>query len=131
MQTHLLQVFERDPHQIGAFLQCMAPRAWSSDGGPPRVGDLDDNQMKSMKLLIDLDVLADLIRQHCPGDFDKSEWSHDDERPVDQRMAEQFMFIYRRWQREGEPPDRGEDHEQSIPSEPMAQLTDEGSAEDF
>lgn len=110
VQFHLLRVFARDPHQIAAFLQSMAPRSWTGGEVSPRVGDLHGDQLKSMKLLIDLDVLAELIREHCPGDFDGAEWSYD-ERPVEQRLSEQFMFIYNQWQREGEPPDRDREHE--------------------
>lgn len=121
VQSHLLRVFARDPHQIASFLQSMAPRSWTGSEVSPRVGNLHVDQMKSMKLLIDLDVLAGLVRQHCPGDFDSAEWSHD-ERPVEQRLAEQFMFIYNQWQREGEPSDQDRGHE--------AGASDEGSSEE-
>lgn len=43
-------------------------------------------------------------RQHCRGDFDNPQWHGD--KPLEQRLPEQFMFVYKKWKTEGEPPDQ-------------------------
>src|SRR5690606_1115403 len=73
----------------------------------PRVGELDGNQLKNIKLIYDLDALAQLIRQHLPGDFENPQWFPDSSKSVEQRLAEQFMFVYNKWKMDGEPPDAG------------------------
>ena len=40
-------------------------------------GSSPRDQLKNMKLIIDLDTMADWIRQHCPGNFDNPEWFPD------------------------------------------------------
>ncbi len=105
VQNHLHAIFHNDPKSISSFLQAIAPLTWSDRDVLPQVGHLDGVQLKSIKLLYDLDELAGLIRQHCPGDFENPQWTPDDTKSVDQRLAEQFMFVYNTWKREGEPPD--------------------------
>lgn len=105
VQAHLASVFAKDPKSIGLFLQAMAPRSWGQEDVWPRVGQLDANQLKSIKLIYDLDALADLIRRHLPGDFENPQWFPDSNKPVEQRLAEQFMFVYNKWKKDGEPPD--------------------------
>jgi hypothetical protein len=61
--------------------------------------------VKSIKAVIDLDVLARLVRQHCTGDLENPKWDFVDARPLEQRLPEQFMAVYLKWQKEGEPPD--------------------------
>lgn len=105
VQVHLSSVFAKDPKNIGLFLQAMAPRSWGQEDVLPRVGELDGNQLKNIKLIYELDALADLIRKHLPGDFENPQWFPDSNKPVEQRLAEQFMFVYNKWKKEGEPPD--------------------------
>lgn len=105
VQAHLAEVFSKDARKIAMFLQAMAPKTWGEGDVLPRVGDIDGNQLKSIKLLYDLDALAKLIRQHLPGDFDNPQRFHGSSEPVEQRLAEQFMFVYNIWKRNGEPPD--------------------------
>ncbi len=107
VQSHLSSVFAKDPKSIALFLQAMAPRSWGQDNVLPRVGELGGNQLKNIKLLYDLDALAQLIRQHLPGDFESPEWFPDNRTPVEQRLVEQFMFVYSKWEKEGEPPAGG------------------------
>lgn len=71
----------------------------------PRVGTLDGSQLKNIKLIYDLDALSDLIRKHLPGDFENPQWYPSSDKPIEQRLAEQFMYIYNKWKEEGEPPD--------------------------
>ena len=71
----------------------------------PHVSELDANQLKNMKHIIDLDTMAEWIRKHCPGDFDNPKWFPDNAKPLEQRLAEQFMFVYNKWKKDGEPPD--------------------------
>lgn len=105
VQAYLASVFAKDPKNIMLFLQAMAPQSWGADDVVPRVGRLDGIQLKSIKLLFDLDAFAQLIRQHLPGDLVNPEWYPDSGKPVEQQLAEQFMFIYNKWRKEGEPPD--------------------------
>jgi hypothetical protein len=106
VQSHLTSIFARDPHQIARFLQAIAPRSWGSGDRGPQVGDLRGASLKSIKLIFDLDLLADLIRKNLQGDFENPQWSTDKARGDERRLAEQFMFIYNDWKREGEPPDQ-------------------------
>jgi len=105
VQKHLAAVFERDPKNIALFLQAMAPRSWGQEDVLPHVGELDGNQLKNIKLIYDLDALAVLIQKHLPGDFANPQWFPDRNKPVEQRLAEQFMFVYNKWKKDGEPPD--------------------------
>jgi hypothetical protein len=107
VQAHLNSVFAKDPKSIALFLQAIAPRAWGEGDVLPRVGGLDGNQLKSIKLIYDLDALAQLIRRHLPGDFANPQWFPDSSTSVEQRLGEQFMFVYNKWRKEGEPPDAG------------------------
>lgn len=105
VQAHLSSVFAKDPKNIALFLQSMAPRSWGQEDVLPRVGELDGNQLKNIKLIYELDALAELIRKHLPGDFKNPQWFPDSAKPVEQRLAEQFMFVYNKWKKDGEPPD--------------------------
>lgn len=105
VQKHLIFVFERDPKNISLFLQAMAPRSWRDENALPRTGDLDGSQLKNIDLIFDLDELAALIQENLPGDFANAEWRSHSDASVDQRLAEQFMFVYNKWQNEGKPPD--------------------------
>lgn len=107
VQAHLASVFAKDSKNIALFLQAMAARSWGEGDVLPRVGELDGNQLKNIKLIYDLDALAQLIRQHLPGDFENPQWFPDSSKPVEQRLAEQFMFVYNKWKKDGEPPDAG------------------------
>ena len=104
-QAYLIGLFQKDPSQIVKFLQAMAPSAWADGSVVPRVGELGGDQVKSIKAVIDLDVLARLVRQHCSGDLENPKWDFVDARPLEQRLPEQFMAVYLKWQKEGEPPD--------------------------
>ena len=105
VQAHLEGVFKNDPKQITRFLQSQTSLAWNVGDVIPHVSDLGAEQLKNIKLIFDLDTMAKLIRDHCPGDFDNPEWYSDDAKPLDQRLAEQFMFVYTKWQKDDEPPD--------------------------
>lgn len=106
VQAHLASVFAKDSKNIALFLQAMAPRSWGENDVLPRVGTLDGDQLKNIKLIYDLDALAALIQEHLPGDFANPQWFPDRNEPVEQRLAEQFMFVYNKWKKGGEPPDR-------------------------
>ncbi|MCL4743704.1 MAG: KAP family NTPase, partial [Phycisphaerales bacterium] len=107
VQAHLASVFAKDPKNIALFLQAMAPRSWGEGDVLPRVGKLDGDQLKNIKLIYDLDALAQLIREHLPGNFENPQWYPDSSNPIGQRLAEQFMFVYNKSKKDGEPPDRG------------------------
>lgn len=120
VQKHLVSVFATDTKTIAQFLQAMAPRSWGQQDVLPSVGELGGDQLKNIKLIYDLDALAKLIRKHLPGDFENPQWRQDSNTPLEQRLAEQFMFVYKKWKKEGEPPDATP----VIPSEPSAQEPD-------
>lgn len=105
VQKHLSDIFQRDPTCIAMFLQAMAPQSWGENDVLPRPGELDGSQLKNIKLIFDLDDLAHLIQTHLPGDFADPQRFSDNERPVKQRLAEQFMLVYNKWKKDGEPPD--------------------------
>lgn len=107
VQAHLASVFAKDPKNIALFMQAMATRAWGEGDLLPRVGELDGGQLKNIKLIYDLDALAQLIHQHLPGDFEEPQWFPDSSKPLEQRLAEQFIFVHNKWKKEGEPPDAG------------------------
>jgi hypothetical protein len=62
--------------------------------------------------------MAEWIRNHCSGDFDYPDWFSDEAKPLEQRLAEQFMFVYNKWKKEGEPPDAQVNNAQSGDTEP-------------
>ena len=53
-------------------------------------------QLKNIDLLIDVGVFAELVRRHCAGNFDKPEWRSDRDRAPEERLAEQFMYVFNR-----------------------------------
>lgn len=106
VQAHIVAVFARDIRQVGNFLHANAPQAWRDGAAVPHISDLGAGELKRMKALIDLDVLANWIQKSCPGDFENPSFYHDDTTPPQQRLAEQFMFVYNKWKKDGEPPDR-------------------------
>ena len=100
VQAHLVSVFAADPEQITRFLLSQASRVWSSGSATPEVGELGAEQLKNIDLLIDVGVLADLVRRHCPGNFDEPEWRSDRDRESEERLAEQFIYVFNRWEKE-------------------------------
>ena len=102
VQVHLVNVFTKDPKQIARFLQSQAPLGWSEGDAMPHVGELASDQLKNIELIIDLDTMAELVRNHCPGDFDNPQWLPDDTRALEERLAEQFMFVFNKWKKESE-----------------------------
>jgi len=105
VQAHLVSVFTKDPKQVARFLQSQAPLAWSEGEVMPHLGELGADELKRMQLIINLDTMAYWIRKNCPGDFENPEQFIDGSKPLEQRLAEQFMFVYNKWKREGELPD--------------------------
>lgn len=105
VQAHLASVFAKDPKNIALFLQAMAPRFWGDGDVLPRVGELRGDQLRSIGLIYDLDALAELIRRHLPGDFENPQWFPDSSKPLNQRLAEQFMFAYNAAKKDGRPQD--------------------------
>jgi hypothetical protein len=69
------------------------------------VSDLNATVVKNIELIIDLDALATLVRKHCPGKLDEPKWREEENVPIAQRLAEQFMFVYSKWQEDRHPPD--------------------------
>lgn len=111
VQAHLVGLFAKDPQQVPRFLQALAPLAWSEGAVLPRIGELDASVLTNMNLIVDLDTMAGWVRKHCPGNFDNPEWFPDDTKPLGQRLAEQFMFVYNKRKKDGDSPDSQSDHD--------------------
>lgn len=125
VQAHLSSVFAKNPKSIGVFLRAIAPRAWGEGDVLPRVGKLDGNQLKNIKLIYDLDALAGLVRRHLPGDFENPQWYPGSSRSVEQQLAEQFMFVYNKWKKDGEPQDEKSDSYNNATSEASEAVDDD------
>ena len=107
VQDHLVRVFTTDPEQITKFLLSQASTLWGSGSATPEVGDLGAEQLKNIDLVIDVSLLADLVRRHCAGNFEKSEWHSDRNRPPEERLAEQFMYVFNKRKRDKAASDSG------------------------
>lgn len=107
VQAYLENLFATEPAQIVRFLHALAPRAWGEGSALPHVAELGRDQLKNIELLIETEKMAALIRQHCRGNFDNPQWYGDD-RPLEQRLPEQFMFVYNKRETDGGRPDHGE-----------------------
>jgi hypothetical protein len=118
VHKHLSAVFQREPQNIALFLQAMAPRSWGEGDVLPRVGELDGSQLKNIKRIFDLDDLAALIQTHLPGEFANLQEFPDSDKPIEQSLAEQFMFVHNKWKEEGEPPDTKVEIDAAAETEP-------------
>jgi len=107
VQAHLSSVFASDSKNIARFLQAMAPRSWGEGDVLPRVGALDGDQLKNIELIYDLDAFAQLICRYLPGNFSDPQWFSDSRTSVEEKLAQQFMFIYNKWSKKGEQPHAG------------------------
>ena len=103
VQEHLVRVFREDTEQITEFLVSQAPRVWSGNSATPEVGDLGVEQLERIDRLMEVGVLAELIRGHCAGNFDKPEWRSDRDRAVGERLAEQFVYVFNKRREEAAP----------------------------
>lgn len=126
VQAHLISVFSKDGGQVARFLESQAPVARNMDGGIPHIGELEAEQLKNMKYFIDLDVLAEWVLRCCPGDFVNPQWDLDSTKPIEERLAEQFMYIYSKWKKEGEPPDTVSDADEPKSAEQHKEENEEG-----
>jgi len=102
VQAHLSAVFSSNFENIAIFLQAITGLSWSLGDGTPHVADLRINQLENIKLIYDLDSLASLIKTHLPGDFANPQYYPDSDTPIGQRLAEQFIFVYNNWKKDGE-----------------------------
>ncbi len=93
VQEHLVRVFEADPEQIARFIFALSSRSWSLADGTPQSRELSAGRFENADRLIDVDVLADLVRKHFTGNFDEPEWRIGDDRAPEERLIEQFMYL--------------------------------------
>lgn len=97
VQEYLLGMFAAQPRLISVFLQSQAPLAWTVDASRPHYAEFRGDHLKNISLVIDLDTLASLVESHCEGNFSNPSRFHDDRVPLDQRIAESFIYTYRAW----------------------------------
>lgn len=109
VQAHLSAVFSSNFENIAIFLQAITGISWSLGDGQPHVADLRINQLENIKLIYDLDSLASLIKSHLIGDFANPQYYPDSDTPIGQRLAEQFIYVYNNWKKDGEFRDTGVD----------------------
>jgi hypothetical protein len=107
VQAHLSAVFASNSENIALFLQAIAGRSWSMGDGTPHVADLRIDKLENLKLIYDLDSLASLIMAHLIGDFTNSQYYPDLDTPIERQLAEQFIYIYNKWKKDGELLDTG------------------------
>lgn len=96
VQEHLVRVFEADPEQITKFLLSQSARAWSLVDGTPQQRELSAGRFENIDLLIDVVILAGLVRKHCSGNFDEPEWRLAHDQAPEERLVEQFMYLVNR-----------------------------------
>lgn len=111
VQEHLVRVFEADPELITEFLLSQSSRAWSFADGTPQPRKLLAERFENIDLVIDVAVLADLVRKHFTGNFDEPEWRLDDDRAAEERILDQFMFLVSKRKKDGAAADSGDDEE--------------------
>jgi hypothetical protein len=109
VQAHLSAVFASNSENIALFLQAIAGRSWSMGDGTPHVADLRIDKLENLKLIYDLDSLASLIMAHLIGDFTNPQYYPDLDTPIERQLAEQFIYIYNKWKKDGELLDTGVD----------------------
>lgn len=93
-QDYLINTFSRDNAQVARFLRSQVSLGWPMDGSLPHVSNFDTHNFESLGHLIDVDMFAALVKQHCHGDFNTPEYYHDNSTPLETRLAEQFMVAY-------------------------------------
>ncbi len=131
VQAHLAAIFEQDPKSIGTFLQTMAPRSWGNGDAVPSVGNIDGNQFKNIEHLFDLDEMAALIQEHLSGNFEEeASFFPNNEKPIEQQLAEQFIHIWKQWKSEGEPSDSSEKQTEQDDSEGVGNDSPDGESKD-
>jgi hypothetical protein len=114
VQAHLSSVFAEDHTKLGLFLQAMAGHSWGLEDMLPHVGRLDANRLKSINHIYDLNALAELIQTHLPGNFADPQYFHDGTESIEQRLAEQFMYIYNLWKKDRDSPEAKGDSDDGI-----------------
>ena len=102
VQAHLSSIFSTNHKNITIFLQAIAGLSWSLGDGMARGADLNTNQLESINLIYDPELLASLIKAHVIGDFDNPRYYPDSDTPVGRRLAEQFIYVYSNWKNNSE-----------------------------
>lgn len=126
VQNHLATMFEREPKSIAMFLEAMAPRGWGDGDVLPKAGELDGNQLKNIKLIFDLDELAARIQKHIPANYEDPQWFPNSDLPLERRLAEQFVYVWKKWKAEGEPADQTPDDRDGDADPPSEELAESG-----
>jgi hypothetical protein len=105
VQKHLERVFDSDTRMINEFLISIAPRSIGSNSPLSRPGDIDGDEVTSIEKLFNLDDFAKAVRKNCAGNFENPEWYSSVQRSNEVRHAEQFFYVYNKWQSERSPND--------------------------
>ena len=119
VQAHLLKVLAGDPPLVFRFLISFAPRGWSGGSATPHIADLSADQLGDIEYIVDLDTLADFIRDNCAGDFDNPDPFDGDIASTDQRLTEQFLFLVKHRKRKSEPSSAADDDTADLADTPV------------
>ena len=96
VQRHLQLVFEKNTSQVARFLESMASKSWSMTDGLPSPPMIMADHLKRIASLFDTDILAQIVMGTCRGNFTNPTQYPDSNRPLDEQLAEQFIYLVKK-----------------------------------
>jgi hypothetical protein len=97
VQRHLQSVFEKDTSQVLRFLESMGSKSWSVDNGLPSPPEITAEHLKRIESFFDLEILAQIVMGTCRGNFANPSRYPDSNKPGTDRIAEQFIYAFKKW----------------------------------
>ena len=94
-REYLRNRFAANPSEITQFLSAFSGTAWGSSSGVPRPGDLDRSNYDSICKLVDPRELTDLLVAKYGAELKVDEYERFSDRPVEIRLASQFVYLHR------------------------------------
>jgi hypothetical protein len=94
-REYLRKRFAANPSEITQFLSAFSGTAWSGSSGVPRPGDLDRSNYDSICKLVSPSELADRLVATYGAELKIDEYERLSDRPVDIRLASQFVYVHR------------------------------------
>ncbi|MDP1831260.1 MAG: P-loop NTPase fold protein [Geothrix sp.] len=96
VQAHLTRVFDNDSRQIFRFLEAMSGQPWGVENGLPLPREIGGDHLKSIEFLIGLNLTAELIQKYSLSEFENPQRRPDPSKGANERLAEQFMYAYKK-----------------------------------